>query len=294
MFGHVFKALAGLNPRKMRNLPLNTAKDAALPAKIPAKGKKDKKDKKDETDHELEGLMSEIESDLQADEFKKIWKAYGNLIVAFVVLALIAVFGVQFYRQREAQQHEAAGRAYETALKISNEGKRAEAIKELGVLTAGNDEGYRSLARLAQAALQVQEKNVDGAVANYKALAADQKADPVLRDLAVLLRVLHSIDREDAKALEAELTPLLAPDNAFNPSALELQALLAAKQGDTPRAVKILATVSADPNASAAQRERVGDLSKMYQFGVMPPPPAAPIMSAPIAPAPAAAPAAKP
>lgn len=268
---------------------MNNAK-GAVPAPVAAKGKK--KDK-DEADHELDGLMSEIEGDLRSEEFKKIWQAYGTQIIAFFVIIVIAVAGIQFYRQRDARLHAEAGRNYELALEANNTGKRPDAIKQLDPLITGNDKGYRALARLAQAAMQVQEKNIPAAVANYKALAADAKADPVLRDLAVLLRVLHSIDREDAKALEGELTPLLGPDNAFNPSALELQALLAAKQGDSARAVKILAQVAADPDASGPQKERVGDLSKMYQSGVMPPPPAAPTLPA-AAPAPAAPPAAKP
>lgn len=268
---------------------MSNAKDA-VPAPVAAKGKKPTK--RDESEHELDGLMSEIEGDLRADEFKKIWKAHGNRIIAFVVILVLAVAGIQFYRQREVRLHAETGRAYELALKTNNDGKRPEAIKQLDALVAGNDAGYRGIARLAQAAMQIQEKNIPAAVANYKALAADQGVDPVLRDLAVLLRVLHGIDLENAKTLEGELTPLLNPDNAFNSTALELQALLAAKQGDSARAAKILSQVSADPNASAAQKERVGDLSKMYQSGGMPPPPAAPTM--PAVPAPAAAPAAAP
>ena len=279
---------------------MNKVKDAVpapLKDSVAAKGKKNPKD---ETDHELEGLMSEIEGDLRADEFKKIWKSYGNQIIAFVVLLVLSVAAVQYYRQREAGLHIEAGRNYELALKISNDGKRGEAITQLDTLIKGGDEGYAALSRLTQAALQIQEKNIDGAIANYKALAADAKADPVLRDLAVLLRVLHSIDREDAKALEGELTPLTNPNNAFNMSALELSALLAVKQGDTARAVKILAEITSDTTVPPSMRERAEDLSKFYQSGVTPPPPTpaavmpAAVAPAPVAPAPPAAPAAAP
>jgi len=124
----------------------------------------------------------------------------------------------------------------------------------------------------------------------------------VFRDIAVVLQVLHSLDREDPKTLEAVLTPITSPNNAFNMSALELSALLAAKQGDTARAVKILAEITSDTTVPASMRERAEDLSKFYQSGVTPPPPspatlvpagAAPVPAVP-APAAAPAPAAKP
>ena len=267
---------------------MNKVRDA-VPAKVDAKAGKGPAE---EVDHEFEGLMSEIETDLRSDEFKKIWKSYGNLIIALVVALVLGVTAFQLYRQYEVRQREAAARRYETAIKAAEAGKRDEAITLFGEVIKDGGKGYGPLARLTQAALQVEKQDIDGAVANYKALAADEKADPVFRDLATLLRVLHGLDREDPKTLEAALTPLANPNNAFNLSALELQALLAAKQGDTDRAIKTLAQVSADPLTPPSMRERADDLTKLYQSGIMPPPPAAPKLPAAPAATPAAAPAA--
>ena len=55
---------------------------------------KGKKGAPDETDHELEGLMSEIESDLREEEFKKIWKRHGNSIIAAAVALELSRRGV--------------------------------------------------------------------------------------------------------------------------------------------------------------------------------------------------------
>ena len=266
---------------------MNKVRDA-VPATVDAKGKKGPAQ---DVDPEFEGLMSEIETDLRSDEFRKIWSRYGNFIIGLVVVFILGVTGFQLYRQYEAREREATARRYETAIKAAESGKRDEAIAQFGEIVKQGGKGYGALARLTQAALQIEKQDIDGAVANYKALAADQKADPIFRDLATLLRVLHSLDREDAKSLEAALTPLANPNNAFNLSALELQALLAAKQGDTDRAIKTLAQISADPATPPSMRERAEDLTKLYQSGIMPPPPAAPTLpaaAAPAVPAPAA------
>ncbi len=261
---------------------------------IQLKAKKEKA-AADDADAEFAGLMSEIETDLRADEFKKIWSKYGNLIVVLAVLLVGGATGFELYRQYAVKQHEAVARRYELAVLAVEGGKVDDAIKQFGDVVKENVEGYSALARLSQASLQVQKNELDAAIANYKALAADQKADPVFRDVAVVLQVLHSLDREDPKTLEAVLTPVTSPNNAFNMSALELQALLAAKQGDTTRAVKILAQITSDTSVPPSLRERAEDLTKLYQSGVTPPPPlpasVVPAAAPPAAPAPAVAPA---
>ena len=263
---------------------MNKVKDAVPVPNNAAKGAK----KPDDTDHELEGLMTEIESDLREEELKKIWKNYGGVIIAFVFAVVLGVAGVQLYRQYETKQREAAGRNYESAIKAQEDGKTDEALALFAALAKDGPKGYATMARLSQAAIQIQKNDIDGALANYKLLAEDTKADPVFRDLATLLGVLHSLDRVDAKTLEAQLTPIASPNNAFNLTALELTALLAAKQGDTARAIKTLGQISSDPATPASMRQRAEDLTKLYESGVLPPPPVIPAV------APAAAPPAAP
>jgi hypothetical protein len=278
-----FRALS--RPREEEDFLLNTVKDA-VPAKADPGAKKNKPD---ESDAELEGLMSEIETDLRTEEFKKIWKNYGAVIITFVVALVLGVAGFQFYRQYETKQRAALAERYAQAIEAVNTGKADDALKQFTDLSKDGGKGYSALARLSQAALLVQKNEIDGAMANYKSLAADPKADPIFRDLATLLRVMHGIDREDPKTLEAELAPLTNSDNAFYLSALELSALLAAKQGDNPRALKALAQISDDPTTPANMRQRVDDLTKLFQSGYVPPAiPVAPAVAIPAAPAPAA------
>ncbi len=277
-------------------IALRKSKDAAVPA--PTKSA-DKDKAQPEVDHELDGLMSEIESDLRDDEFRKIWRRYGHVIVGAVIALVAGVFGVQAWRQYETDARAALATRYTVAARALDAGQYDDALAGFGEVAAKPGEGYAALARLGQAAAQIQKKDLDGAIATYKALAGDTRADPIFRDLATVLRVLHSLDRDDPKTLEAVLTPLLAPNNAFNHSALELSALLAAKQGDNARAAKLAEQIVTNANAPQGLRQRAQDLGALFKIGVPSVPPesasAAPAaLAAPAAPVAPAAPAAAP
>ena len=74
-------------------------------------------------------------------------------------------------------------------------------------------EGYRTLARLREAALKADAGDLPGALALWDQVAADASADPLLRDLASLLWAEHQIDSGDPALLEARLKALAAPEN---------------------------------------------------------------------------------
>jgi hypothetical protein len=144
----------------------------------------------------------------------------------------------------------------------------------------------------SEAAAQLQKKDEAGAVATYASLASDTSADPAFRNLATILEVQHSMETGDAKALEAKLTPLIAPNNSFSASALELSALLAAKQGDIKRAQELAEQILSDSGAPAGARQRATDLAALYkgQLGDAAPATPTPVSASP-APTPSAAPA---
>jgi hypothetical protein len=87
-------------------------------------------------------------------------------------------------------------------------------------------------------------------------VAADNSADPLLRDLANLTWCLWHLDKDDPGLLEARLKPLAALGNAWRSLALEQIALLDLRHGHTEAAKTALQKLVEDTTAPAGVRSR--------------------------------------
>jgi hypothetical protein len=245
---------------------VNVSKDAPSDTKGPPSAKtKSKKPERSEEEIAVDSLMTEIEEDLRGEELSKLWKKYGNLIVAASLALILGVAGWQYWRQDQETQRLDAARQYEAGIKLIQEGKLDDALATYAALAEKKGLGYAALAQLQKAALALSKNDVPSALAAYKALAADEKADVLFRDLARLMRALHGLDTENPLELEAALKPLLDASNPFSHSAQELTALLAAKQGDAPRALKLVEGLAADVSAPAGVRQRAEELAVVFK-----------------------------
>lgn len=242
-------------------------------------------------DPELEGLMSEIDEDLRTEELRKLWARHGNAVIGALVVVVLAVLGWQYWQNQAAVERAALARSYERATQLAVDGKTEEAITAFAAVAGKRGEGFAVLAQLQKAALLANQQDTAGALAAYTALAEDSSADPLFRDVATILYVMHALDSEDAAKLEAKLTPLLNPANPLHASAVELAAVLAQKQGDSARAIGLIEPLINDPDVPGGVRARAEELISMFR---LPPVPAAvpaanlvPPAPAPVTPAPA-------
>jgi hypothetical protein len=235
-------------------------------AKTPVPASATPAEGKPEVDHELNGLMSEIEADIREEELQKIWKKYSGVFVAFAVALVLGVLGVQLFRQYETKTRTEIALSYDNAAKQLDSGDPDKALAAFtdiaGRRFAG---GYNVLARMGEAAAFLKKNDEAGAAKIYTALSTDSGVDPAFRDLATILRALHSMDTANPKDLEAALAPVTSPDNAFSFSALELSAVLSAKQGNSKHASELLERILGDPTAPAGVRQRATDLAALYK-----------------------------
>ena len=205
-------------------------------------------------------IFREIEEDLRRERAENLWKKYGSYVVGValgVILTVAAYAGWQAYSER---QRLADGERFAAALQQVRPGTEAAAADALSMVAQESGAGYAVLARLREAALRAEAGEAAGAIALYDALAADDGVDPLFRELALLLSVMHQMDGGDAATLIERLTPLTAAGNPWRHSALEIDGILAFRSGDRGRAREVFTRLSDDATTPQGLRARAAEM----------------------------------
>ncbi|MBI4183272.1 MAG: tetratricopeptide repeat protein [Proteobacteria bacterium] len=207
-------------------------------------------------------IFREVDEELRQEQYARLWRKYSRYVYLAVFLIVAAVAGREGWTYYRTQQLEGDSRRFQEALALAQAGRKEAAIEALARLADGASAGYQVLARLRQAALLLEAGAKARAVEAYETIAEDRGVDRLYRELAVLLLVLSQVDDGDASALEARVAPLVKPDDPWRHSALEIQALLAERQGQRERAVGLLKQLVDDGEAPDGTRARAAELLK--------------------------------
>lgn len=206
-------------------------------------------------------IFDEVDEELRAERTQQLLRRYGGLIVAVALLIVGAAAGWQGWRWYEARQDRAAAVQFLGAMSLASQpANRPAAIAAFNGLANAAPDGYRTLARLREAALKADTGDLPGAIALWDEVAGDSSADPLLRDLASLMWAQHQIDSGDPALLQARLKPLAAPDNAWHALAQEQLALLDLRQGHADAAKTTLHRLAQDTTAPNGVRGRANAL----------------------------------
>jgi len=170
-----------------------------------------------------------------------------------VVLAIAAWRAWSWWEMKKAQE---AGTAFESALASAQAGKHEEAEAAFAKIAAASPSGYRTLARLREAA-ELAQRDRAAAVKAYDALAADGRMGRTLQDLAALRAALLLVDSAPASEIQARLEPLTAADRPFRHSARELIALAAWRSGDVKTARRWFDMIVTDAETPSGTRSRI-------------------------------------
>jgi hypothetical protein len=212
-------------------------------------------------------IFDEVDEELRAERTQLLLKRYAGVIVATALLIVGAAAGWQGWRWYEARQDQAAAAEYMTAMTLadapagaSDAARNSAAIAAFGKLAANAPEGYRTLARLREAALKSASGDLPGALAVWDQVAGDASADSLLRDLASLMWAEHQIDSGDPSLLRTRLKALAVPENAWHPLAEEQLALLDVRLGKADEAKAALRRLAQDATVPSGVRGRASGL----------------------------------
>jgi hypothetical protein len=205
-------------------------------------------------------IFREIEEDLRAERMQQLWKRYGNWVIALAALLVIATGVYSWWRDHQVKVHAAEGERYAAALQLADQGDTASAAAAMAAIAKEAGAGYATLADLSAASLEGERGDIDGALARYDALAANQSAEKSFRDLATLLGAYYRVDREPLAKLNERLQPLTSDDNPWRYSARELIGLAQLKAGDQAAARTSFQKLADDATAPSGVRARAAEI----------------------------------
>lgn len=207
-------------------------------------------------------IFQEVDEEVRREQLKKLWERYGGYFIAACIVAVIGVGAWRGYEWWQAKQAAQSGAAFEQAVRLAESGKHQEAAAAFAKLAADGTPGYRILARLREAA-ELTPTDRKAAVAAYDAIAADNRAGPVVQDLAAVRAGFLLVDTAPYSEILRKLEPAAGADRAFRHSARELLALSAWKSGDMLAARRWTETIMSDPQTPPGPRSRAEMLSEL-------------------------------
>lgn len=204
----------------------------------------------------MSDIFREVDEDVRKDQVAALWKKYGAYVIAAAVALVLGTAASVAWREYRAGVRDKEAQAYLDAVKALHDSDTGTAMGELSKLAADGDTGYATLARLQEAAALERAGDSQAAVADYDALAADDDAEPIYRNLARLLAALILLDDGPADAVSAHIDPLMKPDNPWRFNAREVDAILALREGKHDAAAEKFKSLADDTEAPPGMRSR--------------------------------------
>lgn len=204
----------------------------------------------------MSDLMHEINEELRQEKLRTFWKENGAWIIGGILLALVMTAGMGYWRNHQATKEIVASQQLIAAAEAANK----EALGALATDTKGAHAGF---AGLISAGMYAREGQTQRAIEIYDQVAAMRGLPDTYRDLATLLSASHKLDSGDPADLH-KILDKLAKKSTWRFSALEMQALLYAREGKMKDAVNALTDISANADAPEDMRRRASTLRELY------------------------------
>jgi hypothetical protein len=207
-------------------------------------------------------IFHEVDEEVRREQLKKLWDRYGNFIAAAAIVAVAGIAGWRGYGWWEAKKAAESGAAFEAASMLADAGKHSEAEAAFAKIASEGTSGYRSLARLREAA-ELAAIDAKAAVSAYEKIAADAAVGPVLQDLATLRAGAILIDAGAFEEARIRLEPLTGNDRTFRHTAREFMVLAAWRAGDMTLGKRWIDMIMTDLQTPPATRSRVEMLNAL-------------------------------
>ena len=210
-------------------------------------------------------IFQEVEEDVRRERFEKIWKQYGDYIIAGVAAVVIGVAGYRLWTRYEEQQRFNASKTFVAAQEAADAGNTAAATAMFGKLAQSGPGGYATVAKLAEANTLLMSGKRGDAITIYKSIA--QKDSSPLGDVARMRAAWAEADSAPRSELETLLAPLNVQTSEWRFMAREVLAYADYRAGATEQAQKEYQALADDKASSQGLRDRAHAMATFLSTG---------------------------
>ena len=202
-------------------------------------------------------FLREVDENLRRDRATDFAKKYGNWLIGAMLLFLIASGGwIYWQNMRDQKAQKQVEQLADIYTRIGS-GAAGTAPAELETLGKdGSTKAVRASALFTAAALAIQNNDQPGAIAKYRAIAADSGFPAPYRDAALIRQTALEFDKIKPEDIIARLAPLAKPGNPWFGSAGEMTAMALIKQGKSAEAGRLFAAIAKDKSVPETIRAR--------------------------------------
>jgi len=242
----------------------------------------------------LSDIFHEVEEEVRRERFEKLWKQYGDYIIAGAALIIIAIAGYELWTRYQENQRIKASETLILAQQLADSGNFVKSTQSFATLAKDAPGGYGEIARLSNAGVLLAQNKRDEAVAIYQAIAAEDHGP--LGGLALIRAGWVRSESAPPSEVEALLAPLLAPvqartgwfdaqktvPNPWRFAAREILAYADFHNGLAQKAAGEFKALADDKDAPSGTRQRAAAMATFLKngglanYGTVPPPPTPP------------------
>lgn len=208
------------------------------------------------TPQNSEAFLREVDDELRRDQALTVWRQYGRVIVAVIVVALLAFAAFLFWQHRQEQAAGREGEQLQQAYDALAANDTAAATAPLAALARSGSDGYRALAAFTAADVLLQKNDLKGAAAKFATIAGDTTVAQPFRDLALIRQTSAEFDQLKPDVVVERLRTLAAAGSPWLGSAGEMVAVAYLRQGRRDLAGQVYARIAGNDDVPRSLRQR--------------------------------------
>jgi hypothetical protein len=210
-------------------------------------------------------IFREVEEEVRRERLERIWKEYGDYIVAAAALLILAAAGWRLWNVYQTREAARASDRFIAAQALQQAGQAHSAAEMFAKLSQTAPGGYATLSQLAEADALSASNNKAAALNIYRKLASS--GDDILSAVARLRAAWILVDGAPKSDIEALVGPLATNDSPWRQVAREILAYADYRAGAAAQAQSEFQQLVKDPKTPAGVKGRSQAMATFLSAG---------------------------